>query len=197
MTTYRLIAFAVFMSAAALVPDKVSAMYMAELGRFVSRDPMGYDGSPWNLYEYAAGNPVIHTDSSGMQLDSVSQAVKKCMSLPTPALRIKCLQDLSGTGNPALEKARKIALCKMIHTGYKSLNCKGCKGVCDKKVAQERASCLAAEVSGRSMYLREKCDYFLPGSIKRGSKLAEKNHRIELQNKMRAMYRCIGIAAGL
>ena len=30
-----------------------------------SRDPVGYRGSPWNLYEYVGGNPGVFVDPSG------------------------------------------------------------------------------------------------------------------------------------
>ena len=40
--------------------------YDAQLGRFVSRDPAGYEGSEWNLYEYCASDPILRTDPSGL-----------------------------------------------------------------------------------------------------------------------------------
>ena len=39
--------------------------YDSALGRFISRDPLGYLGSPINLYTYCADNPVKYTDPSG------------------------------------------------------------------------------------------------------------------------------------
>jgi RHS repeat-associated protein len=39
--------------------------YHARLGRFISRDPIGYEGSQWNLYEYVEGRPIVFTDPSG------------------------------------------------------------------------------------------------------------------------------------
>ena len=39
--------------------------YNSALGRFISRDPLGYLGSPINLYTYCADNPVKYTDPSG------------------------------------------------------------------------------------------------------------------------------------
>jgi RHS repeat-associated protein len=39
--------------------------YHARLGRFISRDPIGYDGSQWNLYEYVGGRPAVYTDPNG------------------------------------------------------------------------------------------------------------------------------------
>ena len=32
----------------------------------MSRDPIGYEGSPWNLYEYVQGCPASHTDPIGL-----------------------------------------------------------------------------------------------------------------------------------
>ena len=40
--------------------------YHAQLGRFVTRDPIEYDGSRWNLYEYVNGAPSMATDPSGL-----------------------------------------------------------------------------------------------------------------------------------
>jgi len=39
--------------------------YDSSLGRFISRDPIGYEGSRWNLYEYVNSGPTINTDPSG------------------------------------------------------------------------------------------------------------------------------------
>jgi RHS repeat-associated protein len=41
--------------------------YHQQLGRWVNRDPIGYEGSQWNLYEYANGMPVDLVDFLGMQ----------------------------------------------------------------------------------------------------------------------------------
>ena len=31
-----------------------------------SRDPIGYEGSPWNLYEYVSGSPTANFDPTGL-----------------------------------------------------------------------------------------------------------------------------------
>ena len=41
--------------------------YHAELGRFVSRDPIGYAGGDMNLYAYVSGNPGRYVDPHGTQ----------------------------------------------------------------------------------------------------------------------------------
>ena len=40
--------------------------YHTGLGRFVNRDPIGYFGSKWNLYEYVGGRPCHETDPFGL-----------------------------------------------------------------------------------------------------------------------------------
>ena len=40
-------------------------MYDAGLGRFCSRDPIEYDGSKWNLYEYCRCSPIVNLDPEG------------------------------------------------------------------------------------------------------------------------------------
>ena len=40
--------------------------YDARLGRFVSRDPIGYWGSAWNLYEYVSAAVTIRVDPFGL-----------------------------------------------------------------------------------------------------------------------------------
>jgi len=47
-------------------------------GRFLSRDPIDYEGSQWGLYDYVAINPLVNTDPAGLG-DSVSEYYKKCM----------------------------------------------------------------------------------------------------------------------
>jgi RHS repeat-associated protein len=39
--------------------------YDAEAGRFLSEDPLGFEGGDWNLYSYTASNPIGYIDSQG------------------------------------------------------------------------------------------------------------------------------------
>ncbi|TWT66776.1 putative deoxyribonuclease RhsC [Posidoniimonas polymericola] len=41
--------------------------YHQQLGRWVSRDPIGYAAGDMNLYGYVGGNPVLYADSHGLQ----------------------------------------------------------------------------------------------------------------------------------
>jgi RHS repeat-associated protein len=42
--------------------------YAAGLGRWLTRDPIGYEGSKWNLYEYVESSPTRHCDPLGLGL---------------------------------------------------------------------------------------------------------------------------------
>lgn len=41
-------------------------MYLSELGRFVSRDPIGYEAGDVSLYRYVGNSPLMHGDPSGL-----------------------------------------------------------------------------------------------------------------------------------
>ncbi len=49
-------------------------MYDAVVGRFLSRDPIGFEGSPWNLYEFLASSPLHDCDPSGKMIVCVAIA---------------------------------------------------------------------------------------------------------------------------
>ena len=40
-------------------------VYEPVTGRWMSQDPLGYEGSPWNLYEYVFDNPSVAVDPAG------------------------------------------------------------------------------------------------------------------------------------
>ena len=42
-------------------------MYDAELGRFVGRDPIGYEAGDTSLYQYVHGKPIVGTDPTGLR----------------------------------------------------------------------------------------------------------------------------------
>ena len=52
-----------------ITADSASAYYSTNLGRFISRDPIGYQGSKWNLYEYVRGKPILYVDPTGWLLE--------------------------------------------------------------------------------------------------------------------------------
>jgi RHS repeat-associated protein len=42
-------------------------MYDSVAGRFCSKDPIGFAGSPWNVYQYVQSKPLIAIDPSGLK----------------------------------------------------------------------------------------------------------------------------------
>lgn len=42
--------------------------YDPDLGNFLNRDPIGYSGSPGNLFAYVGSNPIVGRDYSGLEL---------------------------------------------------------------------------------------------------------------------------------
>jgi RHS repeat-associated protein len=54
--------------------DYRARWYDAEVGRWVSEDPAGFDAGDMNLYRYAGNSPVIYVDPSGMAFDGFAKA---------------------------------------------------------------------------------------------------------------------------
>ena len=70
--------------------------YHATMGRWVSRDPIGYNGSQWNLYEYVGGMPTIELDPMGL---AIGDPVGPVTPLPPDSPQCDdygCDEDYSG-----------------------------------------------------------------------------------------------------
>ncbi|OGP66413.1 MAG: hypothetical protein A2W27_02855 [Deltaproteobacteria bacterium RBG_16_44_11] len=50
--------------------------YDAKTGRFITRDPIGFDGGDVNLYVYVGNNAVNYTDPTGLELISVQEGLR-------------------------------------------------------------------------------------------------------------------------
>jgi RHS repeat-associated protein len=50
-------------------------MYDPTAGRFVGRDPIGFEGSAWNLHEYVGGNPLGRLDPDGTDFKQYCKCV--------------------------------------------------------------------------------------------------------------------------
>ncbi|TWU40552.1 RHS repeat domain-containing protein [Novipirellula artificiosorum] len=46
-------------------------MYDPVAGRFCSRDPIGFEGSPWNVYEYVGSRPIVNYDPFGHEISEI------------------------------------------------------------------------------------------------------------------------------
>jgi len=59
------------------LPSCWHRFYHAQLGRFMTRDPIGYEGSEWNLYEYAGSRPLFWADAMGLRGDATPNSLPK------------------------------------------------------------------------------------------------------------------------
>ncbi len=48
------------------IPISRARYYGPKIGRFISEDPLGFDGGDVNLYVYGANNPVVNADPTGL-----------------------------------------------------------------------------------------------------------------------------------
>lgn len=91
----------------------------------------------------------------------------------------------------AAELARRIAECEAIHRAYKALgNCRACKRTDTAAERAAKIACLTAVIAGRRNYLSKRCDYILPGSIARGSAIAERGHIIQAEQLEAMLANC-------
>jgi hypothetical protein len=188
------------------------------LGRFIHRDPIGYEAEDVNIYRYVGNKPVSAGDIFGLKVVGLVCAGScSCAAACLGPGAVVCYRNSNSLEEfydcfsyywsilPAWHKtlcasvsaaclgclARSIR-CKLIHAAYKAAGapCRKCHGLMNKENCKANAACFAAEVAGRSTYLANRCDYFMPGSIRRGSAKAAAGHAQELREKTAAMNRC-------
>jgi len=90
------------------------------------------------------------------------------------------------------DDAKKIAECEGIHGAYKARETQ-CRKCVRTDTAEERAAkiaCFTEVHSGRSAYLAKRCDFVLPGSKARGSEVAERGHKTQLEGIGNAITKC-------
>ena len=86
--------------------------YDAGTGRFISEDPLGFDGGTVNLYEYAGDNPVLFVDPNGLFAKKLiigiakkipSKVVQKVIGkiFDIPMSPVEIFTNSSGTGGRA------------------------------------------------------------------------------------------------
>jgi RHS repeat-associated protein len=100
--------------------------YDPATARWVSEDPIGYDGGQWNLHEYILGNPIEFSDPSGKKLDwcCFAECLAQEIGGPEPGLGSLCV----GICNICLVAPHPVscnacAFCLGIVTGICHSNC--------------------------------------------------------------------------
>jgi RHS repeat-associated protein len=187
--------------------------YDPETGRWPSRDPIEeilevreyeLEEGP-NLYTFAKNDSVNRWDymglvssvpsgvaaaaASGMSAAEISATFGVSLRVATAAVRAAAVKA-------ARQKAQKIARCIAIHALYdkQQKTCLGCITQSTPAFADKHCKCWSAVVAGRSLYLALKCDYILPGSIARGSAIAEAGHKKQLASVSAAAATCCACA---
>jgi RHS repeat-associated protein len=86
--------------------------YDPQLGRFISEDPIGFEGGDVNLYDYVFDNPTNDSDESGLQ----GRAGPKGRGNYHPPSRVRCnpSQDCSTLAGNMAEIARAIASAHLL-----------------------------------------------------------------------------------
>jgi len=79
-----------------------------------SRDPIGYEGSEWNLYEYCAGNSLRHQDPTGMDIGAIPLSYP---SIELPKIRLPRI-SLPSVGTVARTVARRCSYVAAGSIGY-------------------------------------------------------------------------------
>ncbi len=117
-------------------------MYDAISGRFCSRDPIGFVGSPWNLYEYGNSGPMSGTDPSGKKFASCCIAIA-CLARQDAACMLACAydpvwDDRSDTWSDCYFKCRKAVLVGKLK-GLSDAACIAAVYACGGRVLNEWA----------------------------------------------------------
>ncbi len=68
-------------------------IYDANLGRFASRDPIGYEGGSACFYELVSSSPLLHVDPQGLSIPIGSTCAS---STTTTSYEVVCLYDSVG-----------------------------------------------------------------------------------------------------
>jgi len=98
-------------------------------GRFLGRDPIGYEGSEWALYNYTNGKSLISMDPSGKSIWSLF--CKKKKELPTVDENCLKVCEKFNSANGGTEP-RKYAACVLACQTLKEVGCDRLLGVCLK-----------------------------------------------------------------
>ena len=190
-------------------------------GRFISRDPIGFEGQQMSLYTYVNNQPHTSLDPSGLFTGiifppesiwpyllppddwvSITFIVFDVVTVPSgegPVLACGYKTVARTIRQSFKKKGKDIAECEMIYQLYKggqdaSIGCLSTT-TCADAVAASAGK--ATEVAMRGRYLGKRCDYILPDSIRLGSAGKEANHRIELGNATNRLAKCSAHAAAV
>lgn len=178
--------------------------YSPTLGRWLSRDPIEEQGG-LNLYAFCKNNSVSQWDNLGNVVPiAVGGVIIPISAIEAAALAMglgisACLENITcrelalaymKEAIDAIAVQLKISLCEAAYWEYKSPNCAKCTQNTTLTHNTFNCACWGHVYFWRKSYIKMKCDYFLLGSIRKGSKIAEDGHLKELKNVENAMNKC-------
>jgi RHS repeat-associated protein len=190
--------------------------YNPSTGRWLSRDPLEEQGHEL-IYELSQNTGPVADES--IAADSVLPEIslrEDILAYRTKdtneylAMRNNAVNYIDPDGRHPILRALIILIgkaeakrrfkraveCDAIHKLYSETQNKAraCKTGMSPQDAAKNCALWSAVVAGRSLYLSKKCDDYLPGSIKKGSKKAEAGHKEQLATTSAAMLACCACA---
>lgn len=167
-------------------PDAVNAVYYLIEGDWVNAGisaaamvPVFGQGATATKY----GVKVTKEAAERLGKEGIEQGLKKA------AQKEAAEKATKEAAKKALKK--RIAGCEAIWAAYKAIGpCRSCKADDTKAERAAKIACLGVVIAGRDKYLKEKCDYVLPGSIAKGSAIAEKGHKIQVTQEIIRLAKC-------
>jgi len=125
--------------------NNINRWYDATTGRWLSADPIGFNGNDTNLYRYVENTVTGALDFYGMAVDTLTASIEKCLKIPYPMAQIKCLEDILWYNGGNCRKVQAI-INKIRNTPVGDLISGKLK----------RSASYASELAGKSMVELEK-----------------------------------------
>jgi RHS repeat-associated protein len=151
--------------------DYRSRHYLAEMGRFLTTDTIGFDGGDTNLYRYVFNSPVVFTDPFGTTVFSEYQ-IKVKLSAARKEI-IKCL------GKKALDKFSEAGLYLLVTSVVDGSNAYAGRSVNINKRIQNHIS---NQVGNRGAEVRNNS---LPKSLRKKLTIGLSKHIVNNPEKFR------------
>jgi RHS repeat-associated protein len=93
------------------------ARWMSGLtGRFLTRDPMKYTGSPWDLYEFLNSRPTSSTDPSGHSGGAPGSGYRRCCGTALVDIRTECCDGGTVVPHRSCESCCQVILPSVINS---------------------------------------------------------------------------------
>lgn len=137
---------------------------------------------------------MMKEGATDLLLDTAAAAIPGVPAGASKAAR--AAQKVSRQAAKAAEKKalkkrlKRIAECEIIYSEYKVYHCKKCTECSTCAEIGEQIACWTAFSAGRKLYLDKKCDYYLEGSIRVGSRKKEGTHKKEYAKAAKNLAKC-------